>query len=105
LATAGVLYDQGVHLIDLLRYVLGAEPIEVTALSDRTAREWLDTTCLILLRFPKTVAYVSCDHRMRKPKRTLEIFGTEGTVGCSGTTDFTWPVAGREDVMQISTVE
>lgn len=103
LATAGVIFDLGVHVLDLLRFTLGLEVTAVVALSDRTADQWLDQTTMTLLRFENgTLGVAGADHRDPAPKRFLEVRGTEGRITCTNTTDLSWARGERESRMVIS---
>jgi predicted dehydrogenase len=103
LATAGVIFDLGVHVLDLLRFTLGLEVCEVAALSDRTADQWLDQTTIALLRFENGgLGVAGADHRDSVPKRLLEVRGTTGRITCIDTTDLSWGRGERRSRMVIS---
>jgi predicted dehydrogenase len=51
LAGLGTMNNLGVHAYDLVRYVLGSEVVEATALLDVGRRAELETLALALLRF------------------------------------------------------
>jgi predicted dehydrogenase len=81
LAGGGVIFDQGVHLYDLVRYVTGAEVTAVSVLDDRPAGQWLDRTTMCMLKMTNEVlAYTCCDHRLAVPKRSLEVRGSSGSI-------------------------
>ncbi len=81
LAGAGVMNNLGVHAYDLLRYLLGAEVIEATAVVDVEAGLRVDTMALALLRFDNgALAYVNANQSVPNSQSDLSIYGTEGTV-------------------------
>ncbi|HWR37628.1 MAG TPA: Gfo/Idh/MocA family oxidoreductase [Clostridia bacterium] len=77
----GPINDIGVHCIDALRYILGDDPIRVSALAEQDENfSEVEASAAISLLFPKgalgtvTVSY-------RSPYRTLlEVVGTEGVL-------------------------
>jgi 1,5-anhydro-D-fructose reductase (1,5-anhydro-D-mannitol-forming) len=81
LAGVGVMNNLGVHGYDLLRYVLGAEVVEATAVVDVEPGFTVDTTALALLRFDNgALAYVNANQALPNAQQNLSIYGTEGTV-------------------------
>jgi 1,5-anhydro-D-fructose reductase (1,5-anhydro-D-mannitol-forming) len=81
LAGVGVMHNLGVHAYDLLRYLLGAEVAEATAVVDVEPGFEVDTLALALLRFDDgTLAYVNANQSLPHPRQDLSIHGTEGTV-------------------------
>ena len=87
----GVFADQGSHAVDLLRYVLRDEVVEVAAFTDTLAEPTaVEDTASTLLRFARGTQAVITAHwsiEDPSPERTsvLEVSGTEGTL-------ITWPL-------------
>ncbi|SDX83542.1 1,5-anhydro-D-fructose reductase (1,5-anhydro-D-mannitol-forming) [Geodermatophilus africanus] len=81
LAGAGVMNNMGVHAYDLLRYLLGAEVVEATAVVDVEPGFQVDTLALAVLRFDNgALAYVNANQSLPNPQQDLSVYGTEGTV-------------------------
>ncbi len=81
LAGVGTMNNMGVHGYDLLRYLLGAEVVEATAVVDVEPGYEVDTTALALLRFDNgALAYVNANQSVPNTQPDLSIYGTEGTV-------------------------
>ena len=87
----GVFADQGSHAVDLLRYVLQDEVVEVAALTGTLAEAAdVEDTASVLLRFARGTQAIIMAHwsiEDPSPERTsvLEISGTEATL-------VTWPL-------------
>jgi 1,5-anhydro-D-fructose reductase (1,5-anhydro-D-mannitol-forming) len=81
LAGLGSVNNLGVHAYDLLRYLLGHEVTEVTALLDVGRRDALETVALVLLRFDNgTLAYVNANQAVPDHRPDLVLYGTEGRI-------------------------
>jgi 1,5-anhydro-D-fructose reductase (1,5-anhydro-D-mannitol-forming) len=81
LAGAGVMNNLGVHAYDLLRYLLGAEVTEATAMVASEPGFDVDTMALALLRFDNgALAYVNANQAVPNTHPDLSVYGTEGTV-------------------------
>jgi 1,5-anhydro-D-fructose reductase (1,5-anhydro-D-mannitol-forming) len=81
LAGLGVMNNLGVHAYDLLRYLLGSEVVEATAVVDVEPGFEVDTLALALLRFDNgALAYVNANQSLPNPQQNLSVYGTEGTV-------------------------
>jgi predicted dehydrogenase len=81
LAGLGTINNLGVHAYDLLRYVLGSEVVEATALVDVGTRAELETVALALLRFANgTLAYVLASQALPHFRADLAVYGTEGRI-------------------------
>lgn len=81
LAGLGSVNNLGVHAYDLLRYLLGHEVTEVTALFDVGRREALETVALVLLRFDDgTLAYVNANQAVPDYRPDLVLYGTQGRI-------------------------
>jgi predicted dehydrogenase len=87
----GVFADQGSHAVDLLRYVLQDDVVDVAAFTDTLAEPTpVEDTASVLLRFARgTQAVVTAHWSIEdpSPERTsvLEVSGTDGTL-------ITWPL-------------
>ena len=95
----GALMNQGVHMVDLLRWIMG--PVDtVYAHADHLVRKIdVEDTACALLKFANgafgvlqctTSVYPGMDHR-------LEFHGERGTILVEGETIKKWDVAGEED--------
>jgi 1,5-anhydro-D-fructose reductase (1,5-anhydro-D-mannitol-forming) len=81
LAGVGVMHNLGVHAYDLLRFLLGSEVVEATAVVDVEAGFSVDTLALALLRFDNgALAYVNANQSLPDPQQDLAVHGTEGSV-------------------------
>ena len=81
LAVLGTTNNLGVHAYDLLRRILDAEPIEVTALLDVGRRAELETISLALIRFSNgALAYVNANQAVPDSQPDLVIYGAEGRI-------------------------
>jgi 1,5-anhydro-D-fructose reductase (1,5-anhydro-D-mannitol-forming) len=81
MAGAGVMNNLGVHAYDLLRYLLGAEVTEATAVVASEPGFEVDTMALALLRFDNgALAYVNANQSVPNTHPDLSVYGTEGTV-------------------------
>jgi predicted dehydrogenase len=84
---AGIFMDVGVHCVDLMRYLMGSEVMEVSAFMDTRDKPFpVDVNSAAMLRFRNGalgVIYVSFDNR--NPVNTLEFRGSLGSAVCEGT--------------------
>jgi len=82
LAGLGTLYNVGVHVLDFLRVILDAEPVEVTAMfDDEGGRYAVETQVLALLRFDNgTRAYVNCNQSIPHPHNDIAVYGSRGRI-------------------------
>jgi 1,5-anhydro-D-fructose reductase (1,5-anhydro-D-mannitol-forming) len=81
LAGVGVMHNLGVHAYDLLRFLLGAEVVEATAVVDVEPGFSVDTLALALLRFDNgALAYVNANQSLPNTQPDLSVHGTEGAV-------------------------
>lgn len=106
LAGAGVLYMAGVHRIDLLRFVLGSEVREVSAMvgEHTAARPW-DEWAAALLRFDNGVrASMDLDIRLPNGNSDLEVHGTRGSLVVTGSTTSWWGGGGGELLLKTGAV-
>ena len=81
LAGLGVMNNLGVHAYDLLRYLLGAEVVEATAVVDVEPGLEVDTAGAgpAPLR-QRGAAYVNANQSLPNPQQNLAVHGTEGSV-------------------------
>jgi 1,5-anhydro-D-fructose reductase (1,5-anhydro-D-mannitol-forming) len=81
LAGMGTVNNIGVHPLDLIRYLVGAEVTEVAALTDVGSRDELERLALILLRLDSgTVAYVNANQKVPFYQPDLELYGSAGSI-------------------------
>ena len=83
---AGAFMGNGVHSIDLLRYVLGQEVAEVTTLTDGQTKEHpLEHLATLLLRFQDgTIGMVYSSRKIPDPRNDLMVYGSHGRVAVYG---------------------
>ena len=81
-AGAGTLMATGVHLIDLVRFTIGDEVDQVSALSDaHTQPLVLDSTFALLFRFRRgAIAQVTSTRLAPSPRNDLILLGDKGSV-------------------------
>ncbi|HEY0278618.1 MAG TPA: Gfo/Idh/MocA family oxidoreductase [Solirubrobacterales bacterium] len=81
-AGLGTLNNQGIHGIDVLRFLLGDEVEEAFALA---VGETVDTTATVLLRFTGgTIAYLHSSHVLPDPRNDIVLRGESGSVVAVG---------------------
>ncbi|MGH7776305.1 MAG: Gfo/Idh/MocA family protein, partial [Candidatus Dormibacterales bacterium] len=81
LAGLGSVYNIGVHLYDLLRFLLGSEVQEVSAMLDTGREAELEKLAMTLLRFENgTLAYVNANQAVVNPQHDVEVYGDKGRV-------------------------
>jgi len=81
LAGLGSINNIAVHPFDLVRYLLGAEVREVTAITDVGRAADLEHMVLALLRFQnETLAYVNANQKVPNFQPDIAIYGTEGRI-------------------------
>lgn len=81
LAGLGAVNNIAVHVYDLLRFLLGAEATEVSAMFDTGTSGELELIALTLLRFDNgTLAYVNANQVVPKQQNDIDIYGTEGRI-------------------------
>jgi len=87
LAGGGVLMDMGTHLIDLLRFLVGREVVQVHALLDTATGGWpLDDLMTATLEFAGGVQGVlAATSRFAFVPNDVEVYGTAGSIRASGT--------------------
>jgi 1,5-anhydro-D-fructose reductase (1,5-anhydro-D-mannitol-forming) len=85
-AGADVLAAVGVHVLDLLCHLAGAEVADVAAVVDVDAGTGLDRTVAASLRFEGgAVATMTATRRARAPRNSVSVLGTRGTACGLGT--------------------
>ncbi len=81
LAGLGTVNNVGVHGYDLIRYLLGAEVVEVTALVGHESGLVPETLALALLRFDNgALGYVNANQSVPHSQADITIYGTKGRV-------------------------
>lgn len=88
LAGLGSVHNVGIHALDFLRVILGAEPVEVTAMFDRSPDgHSVEMLALTLIRFDNgTLVYCNANEKLARPRNGIAIHGTEGRVIGTGFT-------------------
>jgi 1,5-anhydro-D-fructose reductase (1,5-anhydro-D-mannitol-forming) len=80
-AGVGTLNNLGVHMFDLLGYLLNSEVVEVAAMLSSEPGFVLDTTALALLRFASgALVTVHANQTVFGPRPDLVIYGTQGRI-------------------------
>ncbi|MGH7776254.1 MAG: Gfo/Idh/MocA family protein [Candidatus Dormibacterales bacterium] len=81
LAGLGSVYNIGVHLYDLLRFLLASEVREVSAMLDTGRKPELEKLAMTLLRFENgTLAYVNANQAVVNPQHDVEVYGDKGRI-------------------------
>lgn len=81
LAGLGTVNNIGVHAFDLIRYLLGAEVQEVTAMTGHEEGLVPETLALVLLRFASgALGYVNINQSVALPQADITVYGTAGRV-------------------------
>ncbi|MDW3178945.1 MAG: Gfo/Idh/MocA family oxidoreductase [Acidimicrobiia bacterium] len=80
MAGIGSLYNVGVHMLDALSVILQAEPVEVSAMFDRSPSSGqVEMQALVLIRFDNgTLVFTNCNERTKYPRNTITIHGSKG---------------------------
>ena len=83
---AGTFMGNGVHASDLLRYVLGQEVVELTAMTDgQTGAQPLEHLATLLLRFQDgSMGMVYSTRKIPDPRSDLVVYGSHGRVAVYG---------------------
>jgi len=81
LAGLGAINNLGVHAFDLIGWLLGAAPTEVTALAGHEGGFDPETLALVLLRYGTgALAYVNVNQSVVFPQADITVYGTKGRV-------------------------
>jgi 1,5-anhydro-D-fructose reductase (1,5-anhydro-D-mannitol-forming) len=81
LAGLGTLNNIGVHALDILRYLIGSEVLEVAAMASSEPGFEIDTTDLVLLRFSNgALGQLNASQAVPHPRDDIALYGTEGRV-------------------------
>lgn len=88
MAGLGSVHNVGAHPLDGLRLILHAEPLEVTAMFDRSAgSNTVEMLGLMLIRFDNGVlVYVNCNETIAHPRNDITIYGSAGRIVGTGFT-------------------
>ena len=84
---ASTLMGTGVHIVDLLHYLLGQPIVEVSALTDGQSDEHpLEQVAVVALRFADgTIGSMTCGRRMPDTENDAMIYGSDGRIALRGT--------------------
>ena len=79
---AGVIMGLGVHVIDVLRFLLSREVTEVTAMTDgQTEEQPLEGMATVSLRFDDSIIATACCGRMvPDTQNDFAVYGTDGCI-------------------------
>ena len=79
---AAAMMGTGVHVVDLLRFLLGQEVTEVASITDgQTSDKPLELLATVSLRFEGgTIATVSCGRLLPDSRNDFTIYGTDGRI-------------------------
>jgi 1,5-anhydro-D-fructose reductase (1,5-anhydro-D-mannitol-forming) len=81
LAGLGSINNIAVHPYDLLRYLLGSDPVEAMAMTDVGRKTDLEVLVLTLLRFRTgALAYVNANQKVPHHQPDIDIYGTKGRI-------------------------
>ncbi|PKB78599.1 MAG: hypothetical protein BZY88_17700 [SAR202 cluster bacterium Io17-Chloro-G9] len=96
---ASVMMGIGVHLADLLRFVLNQEVTEVSAMSDgQTDEQPLEHMTTLLLRFDRgTIATLTCGRMIPDNRNDLVLYGVDGRLATQRTVGA--PLQGKVEVV------
>jgi 1,5-anhydro-D-fructose reductase (1,5-anhydro-D-mannitol-forming) len=79
MAGLGVVNNIGVHVYDLVAFMLGDQPTEVLAMFDVGRTEALETLSMTMLRFSRgALAYVNANQAVPNRQNDFVIYGSEG---------------------------
>ena len=89
MAGAGVMMATGVHCVDLLRFVLGSEVTEVSALTDASRDTPLEHLITLLLRFQSgAIGTVTTSRRTPDwPSQDVAVYGSLGKGNVAGSVE------------------
>ena len=84
---ASVLVGLGVHVFDLMRFLLREEVVEVVAMTDgQTTRQPLEHIATIALRMTSgTIAQVMCGRMLPDTQNDLALYGSDGRIATKET--------------------
>ena len=79
---ASTMMGLGVHVVDLLRFLLGQEVMEVAAVTDgQTEQQPLEHLATMLLRFDGgTIAMACCGRLLPDTRNDFNVYGTDGRI-------------------------
>ena len=81
MAGLGVVNNIGVHVFDLVGYILGDDVTEVSAMFNTGREAALETLAVALLRFARgSLAYVNVNQAVPNRQNDFVIYGTEGRI-------------------------
>lgn len=79
---ASTMMGTGVHVVDLLRFLLGQEVRQVVAVADgQTTRQPLEQLLVLSLRFEAgAIATVTCSRRLPDSRNDFNLYGSHGRI-------------------------
>lgn len=82
MAGMGSVYNVGVHALDFVGWMLGSDPVEVTAMFDaQPSSGAVEMLALILVRYDNgTLASFDCNETVRYPQNDIAVHGTRGRI-------------------------
>ena len=84
---ASTLMGTGVHVMDILHYLMGQSIVEVAAITDGQTSEYpLEQAAAVSVRFQNgTIGTIVCGRRMPDTENDTMIYGSDGRIACRGT--------------------
>ena len=83
---ASTMMGTGIHVVDLLRFLLAREVTEVAAISDgQRQSQPLEQLLAMSLRFHDVIATVCCGRRLPDSRNDFDIYGSNGRISGLGT--------------------
>jgi 1,5-anhydro-D-fructose reductase (1,5-anhydro-D-mannitol-forming) len=84
LAGMGAVFNVGVHIVDLVRFLLDDEYVELIALLEREPAAQLEHEAMVLSRMRKgTLVYLHANQRLPNFRSRVEIYGSVGRIVAS----------------------
>jgi UDP-N-acetylglucosamine 3-dehydrogenase len=81
-ADGGLAISDGVHLVDLVSWILGKQPRAVTAVLRDYLDRGMDDVAVLALDYGEESALVEAACFPPEPRRDLQLLGTEGALTC-----------------------
>jgi predicted dehydrogenase len=94
----GVLMNQGIHFVDLLLWLLGADPVRISARAATLQRQIeVEDTVVATLEFPGGALATLSATSTAPPgfRQRVEVYGTAGAIQLEGDAAIRWETADR----------